>query len=380
MHPQDKAELLKSWALAEGFDLAGVAELEPSAHQATLRRWLERGDQASMSYLERRFDDRADTRRLLPGAASALCVALQYHPLEAEPEPVGDLWPGVARYAHGEDYHLVMERRLRRLGERIEAAFPGSRSRAYVDTGPILERELAARAGLGAIGKNTVLMHPEKGSWLLLGELLLTLELAPDAPFGDLCGSCTACLEACPTGALPEPFRLDSRRCISYWTIEHRGDLPESVARLLGPWVFGCDVCQEVCPVNESVSGGREESLRLPPSRRGLDLETLLGLSREEYVERFRRSPMKRAKLEGLQRNAAAAMGQRRDVRYLESLSRALSNESPTVRSQAARSLASIGGEGARKALERASGSEDSQAVREVILEALTGFSGAPSS
>ena len=211
----DRQRVLVEWALEEGFDRAGVTPLEPSDHAAALRSWLGRGDQAEMSWMGRRLEARCDPRTLLEGARSALCVALQYQPANGD-EPCGDLWPRVARYARGEDYHFVMQEGLKRLGERVETAFPGSRSRYYVDTGPLLERELAARAGLGAIGKNTHLLHPEAGSWFFLGELLLTLEVKAETRYEDLCGSCTACLEACPTGALPAPYRLDSRRCISY--------------------------------------------------------------------------------------------------------------------------------------------------------------------
>jgi epoxyqueuosine reductase len=157
-----------------------------------------------------------------------------------------------------------------------------------------------------------MLLHPEAGSWFLLGELFLSLDLAPDIPLADLCGSCTRCLEACPTGALAEPYRLDSNRCISYWTIEHRGEFPDEVREMVGDWVFGCDICQEVCPWNRDPAGADHPELRLPDSRRELDLAGLLRLSREEYVERFRGSPMKRARLEGLQRNAAVALGNRR--------------------------------------------------------------------
>jgi epoxyqueuosine reductase len=229
--PRELAELLKSWALEAGFDRAGVAALEPAAHGEAFVRWLARGDLAGMSYLERRLDARLRPETVLAGACAALCVALQYHPLDGEAAPGGDLWPRVARYARGSDYHDLMGKGLRTLAARIAAAFPGVASRPYVDTGPVLERELAARAGLGAVGKNTNLLHRQGGSWFLLGELFLTLDLAPDAPLADLCGRCTRCLEACPTGALPEPYRLDSRRCISYWTIEHRGDLPPAAAR-----------------------------------------------------------------------------------------------------------------------------------------------------
>jgi epoxyqueuosine reductase len=362
---------LKAWAVEEGFHRAGVARLGPSARGAEFERWIEEEGHAGMAYMERRREQRLDPRLLLEGARSAVCVALQYHPLTGEDEIKGDLWPRVARYARGDDYHLVMERRLRRLGERVEAAFPGSRTRSYVDTGPLLERELAERAGLGVTGKNTNLLHPEGGSWFLLGELLLTLDLEPDAGFADLCGSCTACLDACPTGALPEPFRLDSSRCISFWTIEHRGSVPEDVRPMLGDWVFGCDICQEVCPVNTDVASASESTLNLPPARGQLGLADLLELGREEYVERFRRSPMKRSKLEGLQRNAALAMGNRRDPVYVAPLGRALKGAHPLVREHAAWSLGQIGGSEARLALEEARLQEVEEDVARAIERAL---------
>ena len=190
MDPHATAALLKSWALESGFDRAGVAELGPLEHGEALVRWLERGDQAGMEYLGRRMEARLDPSLIFQGARSVLCVALQYHPLyledgERQPEPKGDLWRRVARYARGQDYHEVMGERLRVLETRVREAFPGCETRRYVDTGPVLERELAARAGLGAVGKNTMLLHPEGGSWFLLGELFLSLDfhgLAPDQP------------------------------------------------------------------------------------------------------------------------------------------------------------------------------------------------------
>ncbi len=381
MDPHRTAELLKTWAVAAGFTRAGVASLEPSRHGAFLRRWLARGEHAGMAWLARRTEVREDPARLLPGARSALCVALQYHPLADEEEPRGDLWPRVARYARGRDYHDVMGRQLKTLAARIREAFPGAATRPYVDTGPILERELAARAGLGAVGKNTNLLHRDWGSWFLLGELLTTLELTPDAPLGDLCGRCSRCLDACPTGALPEPYRLDANRCISYWTIEHRGDLPETVRRQLGEWVFGCDVCQEVCPYNDRPRTGRPRPgrprpghhplLRLPRQRRELDLAALLRLDREGYVERFRASPMKRAKLTGLQRNAALAMGNRGERRYVPALAAALATAEPTVRRHAAWALGRIGGSAALRALREARSNEPDSAARCEIDAAL---------
>jgi epoxyqueuosine reductase len=376
MDPRAIAELLKSWALAAGFDRAGVASLEPAATGEAFLHWIERGDQAGMGYLARRLEARLEPATIFPGARSALCVALQYSPLAGEdgeeaPEPEGDLWPRVARYARGRDYHDVMGERLAELEGRILAAFPGTASRRYVDTGPVLERELAARAGLGVVGKNTNLLHPEAGSWFLLGELFLSLDLAPDVPLADLCGSCTRCLEACPTGALPEPYRLDSNRCISYWTIEHRGALPLAAREGIGTWVFGCDICQEVCPWNTAPEGASHRELELPERRGGLDLIALLLLGRDEYVERFRGSPMKRPKLAGLQRNAAVAMGNRQSPRYVPALATALEEGDPLVRAHAAWALGRIGGAAARAALATARERETDPAVREEIQAAL---------
>jgi epoxyqueuosine reductase len=375
--PRELAALLKAWALEGGFDRAGVAALEAAGTGEAFVRWLARGDLAGMRYLERRLEARLRPATVLAGARSALCVALQYHPLAGEREPEGDLWPRVARYARGRDYHELMGGRLRALAARIAAAFPGTASRPYVDTGPVLERELAARAGLGAVGKNTNLLERQGGSWFLLGELFLTLDLAPDAPVADLCGRCTRCLEACPTGALPEPYRLDSRRCISYWTIEHRGELPAAARELVGDWVFGCDVCQEVCPWNHKAAAAAHPELGLPPERGGLDLVGLLLLDRDGYVARFRGSPMKRAKQEGLQRNAAVAMGNRGDRRYVPALAEALGGAgSAVVRGHAAWALGRLGGEAARASLAAALGGEGEPRVRAEIEAALAACGG----
>jgi len=345
MDPQETAATLKRWALEAGFTRAGIASLEPLDRGGeALRRWLERGDHAGMHWMARRSQRRADPAQLLPGARTVLCVALQYYPLRGAVEPAGDLWPRVARYARGRDYHDVMGRQLKALAARIRAAYPLCGTRPYVDTGPLLERELAARAGLGAVGKNTNLLDRQWGSWFLLGELLLTLELPSDTPVSDLCGRCTRCLDACPTGALAEPYRLDSNRCISYWTIEHRGELPEKVREITGDWVFGCDICQEVCPWNHRPRCGEHPQLDLPPERAALDLAGLLDLDRAGYLERFRRSPIKRVKLAGLRRNAAVAMGNRRDRRYIPALTRALEADEPMVRRHAAWALERIGG------------------------------------
>jgi epoxyqueuosine reductase len=377
MEPRAAADLLKSWALEAGFDRAGVARLDPLENGGAYLHWLSREDQSGMGYMERRSETRIDPAQIFPGARSVLCVALQYHPLDREdgarqPEPAGDLWRRVARYARGADYHEVMTERLKVIEARVREAFPDCESRRYVDTGPVLERGLAARAGLGAVGKNTMLLHPQAGSWFLLGELFLSLDLAPDQPLADLCGSCTLCLEACPTGALAEPYRLDSNKCISYWTIEHRGPLPPEARRMVGGWVFGCDVCQEVCPWNAAPAGSVHPKMELPPERAELDLARLLRLSREEYVERFRGSPMKRAKLAGLQRNAAVAMGNRLESRYVAPLAEALREGEPLVRGHAAWALGRIGGERARGVLAAALEHEADEEVRAEIAAAIT--------
>ena len=348
MDRAERAATLRRWALEAGFDLAGVAALDPLERGPEYVRWLERGDHAGMGWLSRRVTERLEPARVLEGARSALCVALRYHPVAREEEPEGDLWPRVARYARGRDYHNLMGKRLRRLAARVREAFPGAGTRWYVDTGPVLERELAARAGIGVQGKNTCLLT-RAGSWLLLGELFTTLDLEPDEPLADLCGRCRLCLDACPTGALPEPYRLDANRCISYWTIEHRGEVPPERRRELGDWVFGCDVCQDVCPWNRPKNLAREApsdepDLRLPDRRRELDLAALLALDEDGYRERFRGSAMQRAGHEGLRRNAATAMGNRGDARYAEPLTRALEEDpSPVVRRHAAWALGEIG-------------------------------------
>ena len=368
------SELLRSWALEVGFDRVGVASLEPSRYEGELRAWIARGDHAELSWIERRLEVRVRPGSTVPGAQSALVVALHYHPAAApgaEEEPPGDLWPRVARYARGRDYHSVMDERLRLLEDRIKSAFPGVSSWRYVDTGPILERELAARAGLGAIGKHTNLVHPEHGSWFLLGELVLSLDLEPDTPVTDPCGSCSRCLTACPTGALPAPYRLDARRCISYWTIEHRGAIPPALRPMLGDWVFGCDLCQEACPWNAGPAIAADPELLLPPGRAELDLAGLLAISEEGYRELFRGSPMKRAKREGLQRNAATAMGNRRDPRSVPALASALGDRSAVVRAHAAWALGQIGGEPAEGILLDALGREEDEEVRRELGEAL---------
>jgi epoxyqueuosine reductase len=251
-----------------------------------------------MAYLERRLSERLEPARVLPEARSVVCVALNYFQGEPAPDPS---WTPVARYAWGRDYHDVMTPRLEALGQYLSTA-AGASSRAYVDTGPVLERDLAARAGLGWTGKNTMLLHPDLGSWFLIGVLLTTAELGFDEPLPDRCGSCRACLDACPTGAFVAPYVLDARRCISYLTIEHRGDIEPALEAALGPWQFGCDVCQEVCPWNRKAPVTGEEAFLPPAPYPGA--ERIAAMSDDELRARFKGTALLRPRPAGLRRNA----------------------------------------------------------------------------
>lgn len=325
-------------ALALGFDRVGVGPADPPEHGAAFEAWLDAGYAGSMEYLGRGRAERLDPRRLLPGARSVVAVALNYS--QGDPRG-GDGWARVARYARGRDYHELMRPRLERLGEFIrEAAGPGVRTRAAVDTSPLLERDLAARAGLGWVGKNTNLLHPGLGSWFFIGIVLTTAELRFDRSLPDRCGTCRACLDACPTRAFPAPYVLDARRCISYLTIEHRGPIPEDLRESLGEWLFGCDACQMVCPWNRRVPPTGEPALM--PTGEPLPLPALFELTEEEFRARFSGTALRRAKRRGLLRNAAVALGNRKEPAALPALRRALADPEPLVREHAAWALARI--------------------------------------
>jgi epoxyqueuosine reductase len=290
-------ESVKTRARALGFDLVAVGPAGPPEHGPDFRRWIEAGHAGTMGYLERRLDERLDPRRVLPGARSVVCVALNYH----QGEPPDPSWQPVARYAWGRDYHDVIGPRLDQLAAHLREA-AGAQSRGYVDTGPVLERDLAARAGLGWIGKNTMLLHPGLGSWFFIGVLLTTAELAHDTPLADRCGSCRACLDACPTGAFVAPYVLDARRCVSYLTIEHRGEIDPALHRGMAGWQFGCDACQDVCPWNRKAPETREADLR----SRGVypGASALSRMDDEAIRARFQGTALLRAKAAGLRRNA----------------------------------------------------------------------------
>ncbi len=299
---------LEGQAYGLGFDLVGVTDLGVPDTVSHFDAWLEAGHHASMEYMARGAELRRDARRPHPGATHAIVVGMHY----GGGTPSGP----VARYARGDDYHEVMRERLRGFVPWLEAELGVSvDARPYVDSGPLLERDLGRRAGLGWFGKNTMLINPQQGSMFFLGALVVNVALPVDAPFeADRCGSCTRCLDACPTQAFVAPRVLDAGRCISYLTIEHRGEMPEALKPLVGEWLYGCDVCQEVCPWNVSFARAVREPAFSPRAVIGdKDARTLaqeiLAMDEDAYRAAFRGSAMKRAKLAGLQRNARVVLG-----------------------------------------------------------------------
>ena len=334
------SDRVKRLAREAGFDLAGIAPVRDFAELEYFPGWIESGYAGDMRYLESRTDagdlKRSSLSHGAPWARSVIVCAINYNteePSSVAGHPSSAGW--ISRYAWSkEDYHHSVLRRLRQVEAALkeEADF---RSWCYVDTGPLVERVYARYSGVGWQGKNTCLINQELGSWLFLGVILTSLELAPDLPSSDRCGTCTACLDACPTQAFLAPYRLDATRCISYLTIEKRGDIPEDLRDGMGRHVFGCDICQDVCPWNRDAPA---TSLPEFQPRAGLvnpALEWLAEMSLEEFREQFRGSPIKRAKRQGIRRNAAIAMGNSADQRFLTTLEKLAADEDETVAAHA---------------------------------------------
>jgi epoxyqueuosine reductase len=360
-----REETITAEARALGFPLAGCAPLAPLPLEHFLARWLAEGRAGEMSYLARRTAERVDPRRAMPWAASVITLAYPYRP---PPAPAGDwrasLRGRIAAYAFGEDYHDRVGARLRTLAERLVRLFPGTRFHPYVDTGPVLEREWAVRAGIGWIGKNTLVLHHAAGSYFFLAELFTDLALDPAPLPADHCGTCARCHAACPTGALGPGYTMDPRRCISYLTIEHRSAIPPALRPQLANWVFGCDLCQEACPWNRDARdrGGAEA---LAPH-----LPSLLALDAAGFRARFGRTAVTRAKRRGLLRNAAVALGNSGNPEAVPPLVAALADPEPLVRGHAAWALGRLGGAAARHALAAARHREPDPATASEIESA----------
>jgi epoxyqueuosine reductase len=322
-------DLTKAQAYGLGFDLVGIAPLGPMETAGAFDAWIERGYAGDMDYLPRGAAKRRDSRLPVAGTATAIVVGMGY----GGREPAGP----IARYARGDDYHDVMTARLEELHRWLEAEVGREiRGKAYVDTGPILERDLARRAGLGWFGKNTNVINPRIGSFFFIGSLLIDLDLAADAPFeADRCGSCTRCLDACPTDAFAAPRVLDATKCISYLTIEAKGAIPAELRENIGGLIYGCDICQDVCPWNVRFSHELREDAFRPRAILDGDARVvakrILSMDDEAFRRDFSRSPMKRAKRRGLARNAAIALGNVGTAEDIPTLVTALDDPEPLV-------------------------------------------------
>jgi len=331
-----KAEIVAQ-AKELGFDSCRIAPCVPPSHAAEFRQWLRDGAAGEMQWLERGEEKRCDPSQILPNALSVVVLALNYWQGE-DPEGRASARPGrIARYAWGDDYHDVMRAKLRALDEFMRTR--GGEQKYYVDTGPLLERDHAAEAGVGWHGKSTMLIDQEMGAWFFLGEILTTLDLPPDLPQTPRCGRCSRCMTACPTGAITEAHRLDARRCISYLTIELKGSIPLEFRPLIGDRIYGCDACLEVCPWNRFAAISRETAFAARPATVAMQLRDYLALSEEEFRALFRGSPIKRIKRRGLLRNVCVALGNVGTREDLPALERAAMDPEPLIAEHASWAL-----------------------------------------
>jgi epoxyqueuosine reductase len=344
--------IIEDAAREHGFAMVGFARLRRlDEREDFYRGWLDDGRAGTMSYLAREPERRFDPRRLDPRYKSIVSLAYPY----AAPAPPRVDWRAelrgrIAAYALGRDYHDYVLKHARAVADTLAAARPGTIARAYVDTGPVFEREWGAAANLGWFGRNTMLLNRERGSYFFLAEIFTDAELeATSEPYGEFCGTCRRCLDLCPTGALQEGYKMEPRVCISYLTIEHRGAIPRELRAKLGEWIFGCDICQEVCPWNgEAVLGAIENPALMPY------LPDILALDDAAFGRRFTKSAIKRTKRRGLLRNAAIVLGNTKNPDAIPALARALDDPEPITRAHAAWALGNIGGHAARRALEHA--------------------------
>jgi len=372
------SELIKAETERLGFILSGVTTPAPPLHIHEYEQWLQAGLHAGMDYLatERARERRADPGLILSDAFAILVVAMRYFaPQAAEDGSVGETLGRVAAYAWGEDYHQVIPPRLENLIGMIEKYLGRSvRSRAYTDTGPILEHDLAQSAGLGWTGKNTCLISPRHGSYFLIGEVFIDAPIEPSQPFAaDHCGSCRRCIEACPTEAIRPDRTVNAARCISYQTIENKSAIPQEIRPKMGDWVFGCDICQVVCPWNVRFSSQDGHPALAP--RSGIARPILreeISLTPQAFSQKFRGSPVKRSKRRGYLRNVAVAMGNQQDTASVPHLAQVMINEpEPLVRGHSAWALGRIGSPTARQALDKAIKQENDPYVLSEIYSAI---------
>lgn len=358
--PAELCRLVNHLAHEVGFDLVAVTDAADfDADRELAMRRIDDGLMDGLPWFTKARVARGTTPdELLPGARSIISLGLNYYP--GTPDTASEGSGLVARYAQGRDYHRVMKRRMRRLvislaeHPALHQTDQGLTARWYVDDGPMLDRAAASRAGLGWFGKNGNILNPTYGSWLLLGQIVTNLELEPDAPLAKTCGQCARCIPACPTDAIVAPYVVDNRRCISYLTIEHKGAIPRELRPAMGTWVFGCDICQEVCPVNRKAQATSDPNF----GRRdltALDLVELLDMDEQQFRQRFAGTPLMRAKRVGMQRNACVALGNLGDATATPALARALASGDPLVRQHAAWALGRIGGTDALATLTAAS-------------------------
>lgn len=292
---------IKSLARELGFSYCGISKAEFLNDEAPkLEEWLKRGYQGKMSYLENYFDKRLDPTLLVPGAKSVISLLYNYYP-EKDLATEGDL--KIAKYAYGEDYHFVVKDKLKTLFERLQEQVGDIQGRVFVDSAPVMERAWAQKSGLGWIGKNSLLLNKNSGSFFFLAEIILDLELEYDGPVKDYCGTCTACMDACPTDAIAEPYVVDGSKCISYFTIELKEEIPESVKGKFENWIFGCDICQDVCPWNRFSKPHQELRFNSSPQLNSMTLNEWKEITADVFQKVFKDSPVKRTRLEGLKRN-----------------------------------------------------------------------------
>lgn len=371
-------DLLKAETERLGFTLSGIAPVETPPHYTQYAQWIEAGLHADMQYLasERALERRANPRLIQPGAQSLLVVGMRYaDPRTISDGPAGEALGRVAAYAWGDDYHEIIPPRLAEIGKTLEQHLHRAvQVRHYTDTGPILERDFAQTAGLGWIGKNTCLISPTSGSYYLLGETFLDVEIEPDPPLrSDHCGTCRRCIDACPTEAIRPDRTIDSARCISYQTIENKGTIPVAIREKMGDWIFGCDICQMVCPWNLRFSAPEAHPALAPrPGVARPVLRRELHLTPQEFNQKFRRSPILRAKRRGYLRNVAVALGNAGDTSAVPDLAQTLHEEpEPLVRAHAAWALGRLRSPQSRSALEKSLSRETDQNVAAEIRAAL---------